>query len=102
MNFRLELDVADWEASAGYQGGYTAESQEVRWFRRLVRAMDAADQVWRGLAPVHALSPDCLVLCLLQPISLSVSLSACLAVCVAIWKSLPVCRFLSLSHLLTK
>ena len=49
-----ELDVDDWEASAIYMGGYTAESQEVRWFWRLVRAMDA-EQVRRGRAP--ALSP---------------------------------------------
>ena len=49
-----EIDVDDWEASARYEGGYTAESQEVLWFWRLVRAMDA-EQVRRGRAP--ALSP---------------------------------------------
>jgi hypothetical protein len=43
-----ELDVDDWEASAIYMGGYTAESQEVRWFWRLVRVMDAK-QVQQGL-----------------------------------------------------
>ena len=43
-----EIDVDDWEASARYTD-YTAESQEVRWFWRLVRAMDA-EQVRRGLA----------------------------------------------------
>ena len=43
-----ELDVDDWEASAIYMGGYTAGSQEVRWFWRLVRAMDA-EQVQQGL-----------------------------------------------------
>jgi hypothetical protein len=48
-----EIDVDDWEASARYTG-YTAESQEVLWFWRLVRAMDA-EQVRRGRAP--ALSP---------------------------------------------
>ena len=50
----VEIDVDDWEASARYEGGYTAGSQEVRWFWRLVRAMDA-EQVRRGRAP--ALSP---------------------------------------------
>ena len=49
-----EIDVGDWAASARYEGGYTAESQEVCWFWRLVRAMDA-EQVRRGRAP--ALSP---------------------------------------------
>ena len=44
-----EIDVDDWEASARYRV-YTAESREVRWFWRLVRAMDA-EQVQRGLAP---------------------------------------------------
>jgi E3 ubiquitin-protein ligase NEDD4 len=42
------LDVDDWEASAIYKGGYTAGSQEVGWFWRLVRAMDA-EQVQQGL-----------------------------------------------------
>ena len=49
-----KLDVDDWEASAIYMGGYTAESQEVRWFWRLVRAMDA-EQVRRGRAPALTL-----------------------------------------------
>jgi hypothetical protein len=43
-----EIDVDDWEASTRYEGGYTTESQEVRWFWRLVRAMDA-EQVQQGV-----------------------------------------------------
>jgi hypothetical protein len=54
----VELDVDEWEALSIYKGGYTAGSQEVRWFWRLVRAMDA-EQVRRVPAlalALHSLS----------------------------------------------
>ena len=73
-----ELDVDDWEASARYTG-YTAESEQVRWFWRLVRAMDA-EQVRRGHAlalTLHQLLsvPSSLPspLCLFRSVSLCIS-----------------------------
>jgi hypothetical protein len=89
-----ELDVDDWEASAIYMGGYTAESQEVRWFWRLVRAMDA-EQVQLLLSSLSAL---CLFLRLLVtslPSNL-VFVSLFRTLCLSFSRGLPLCLHLPL------
>jgi hypothetical protein len=81
-----ELDVDEWEASARYEGGYTAGSQDVRWFWRLVRAM-SAEQVRRGRAPASLF-----ILCVITPASLfstSSSLPPPLSLSVSLCEFLP-------------
>lgn len=40
-----EIDVDDWQASAGYMGGFSADSEQVKWFWDIVRNMDREQRI---------------------------------------------------------
>ena len=39
-----EIDVDDWQSSTKYDGGYSAESDQVKWFWAEVRRMTSEDR----------------------------------------------------------